>query len=344
MINFDKIDAMLITKRENVRHITGFSGSAGVCVIYPNKKYLLTDFRYKEQSQIQATDSEIIIIKDKYCVELKKLLDKNNTKILGFESYDLTYSQYLSFSKICEEFIPYDEFTEDLRLVKTSGEIENITKASDIAGQAFAEVLKFIKPGVSEKDIACELDFLMRKMGASGNSFETIAVAGANSSLVHGVPTNYKIQNGDFLLMDFGCVYNGYCSDMTRTVAVGEISDQKKAIYNTVLKAQLAALDAIKPGVKCSDVDKVARDIISDAGFGDNFGHALGHGVGLEVHEEPRLSVKSDAVLKPGMVVTVEPGIYIEGEFGVRIEDLVVVTDKNHQNLCQKIKKEVIYL
>ena len=344
MINFDKIDAMLITKRENVRHLTGFSGSAGVCVVYPDKKYLFTDFRYKEQSAIEASDCEIIIINDKYSIELKKLLEEKSTKTVGFEPDDLSYSQFESFSEICESFIPNGEFTDDLRLIKTPYEIECISKASEIAQDAFCETLKYIKPGISEMDVACELDYRMRRLGASGNSFETIAVAGPNSSLVHGKPSDYKLQCGDFLLMDFGCLFNGYCSDMTRTVAIGEISEKKRCVYNIVLKAQLAALETVKPGVLASDVDKAARDIIKEAGFGENFGHALGHGVGLEVHEEPRLSAKSDVILKPGMVVTVEPGIYIEGEFGVRIEDLVVVTDKNYQNLCQKIKKEVIYI
>lgn len=344
MINFENIDAMLITSRENVRYMTGFSGSAGICLVYPEKKYLFTDFRYKEQSENQAQGCEIIIINSKYSDEIKKVIDVNNTKTVGFEPDSLTYAQYEEFSETAGRFIPCSGFTADLRIVKTSSELENIRKASDIAQTALLETLPLIGAGVAEYDIAAELDFRMRKHGASGNSFETIAIGGKNTSLVHGSPGDYKLHNGDFLLIDFGCVYNGYCSDMTRTFAVGEISERQKYVYDVVLRAQEVALNALKPGVRACDIDKTARDIITEAGFGDNFGHALGHGVGLEIHEPPALNTKSDVILSPGMTVTVEPGIYLEGEFGVRIEDLTVITDDFHQNLCQKIKKEVIYI
>ncbi len=223
-------------------------------------------------------------------------------------------------------------------------ELKNIEKAADIASEALLETLPLIGEGVSERDIAAELDYRMRKLGASGNSFDTISIGGKNSSVVHGQPGDYKLQYGDFLLIDFGCVYNGYCSDMTRTFAVGEISKRQQEVYDVVLSAQKAALAALKPGALASEVDRVARDIICDAGFGDSFGHALGHGVGLLIHEPPTMNPKSEVVLSPGMTVTVEPGIYLEGEFGVRIEDLTVITDNFHQNLSQKIGKEVIYI
>ncbi len=344
MINFDKIDGMMITKPENIRYLSGFTGSSGIMVMLPDEKFLLTDFRYQEQAEKEAPECGIIIIKNGYAESLKKLFAEKSVKTVGFEPEELSYSQYKSFSSVAGEFLPYESFTKDLRLIKTPEEIANIKKAAEIAEDSLLDTLGFIKEGVSEADIACELDYRMRKRGASGNSFETIAVAGVNSSLVHGSPGKYKIQSGDFLLIDFGCVYNGYCSDMTRTFAIGDISKKQKQVYDIVLKAQLAALGKIAPGVKASDIDKVARDIIKDAGYGECFGHALGHGVGLKIHEEPRLSEKSDTVLQPGMVITIEPGIYIEGEFGVRIEDLVVVTDKNYQILCPKTGKEIIYI
>lgn len=344
MMNFDKIDAMLITSRENVRYITGFSGSAGVCAVFPDKKYLLTDFRYKEQSRLQAPDCEFVIIKGRYSTAVKEIMEKEKAKTLGFEPESLSYAEYISYSETAENFVPCGDFTKNMRIIKTAEELENIRTAADIASDALLETLPLIGEGVSELDIAAELDFRMRKHGASGNSFDTIAIGGKNSSVVHGTPGEYKLQSGDFLLIDFGCVYNGYCSDMTRTFAVGEISKRQREVYNTVLSAQEAALAALKPGAAAADVDKIARDIIEKAGFGDNFGHALGHGVGLQIHEPPTMNPKSDTVFAPGMTVTVEPGIYLEGEFGVRIEDLTVITDNFHQNLCQKIKKEVIYI
>lgn len=344
MVNFDRIDAMLITSRENVRYITGFSGSAGICICFPHKKYLLTDFRYKEQSALEAGDCEIIIITKKYSEYVKDILTENGAKTLGFEPDSLSYGEYKAYSEIAESFVPYGEFTKDLRIIKSEEELKNIEKAADIASEALLETLPLIGEGVSERDIAAELDYRMRKLGASGNSFDTISIGGKNSSVVHGQPGDYKLQYGDFLLIDFGCVYNGYCSDMTRTFAVGEISKRQREVYDVVLSAQKAALAALKPGALASEVDRVARDIICDAGFGDSFGHALGHGVGLLIHEPPTMNPKSEVVLSPGMTVTVEPGIYLEGEFGVRIEDLTVITDNFHQNLSQKIGKEVTYI
>ncbi len=344
MINFDFVDAMLVTKRENVRYLTGFTGSAGVLVMLPHKKYLVTDFRYKEQAEIQAKQCGIVIISKDYGHEISKIVSENSIKTLGFESCDLSYSQYEQYCKTADKFIPYDLFTEGIRDIKSPKEIQCIEKASEIAQSALLEVMPMIKQGVAEREIASELDYRMRKLGGEGNSFDTIAVAGKNSSLVHGEPGDYKIQQGDFVLIDFGCVYKGYCSDMTRTFAVGDISPEMENVYNIVKTAQERALEALKPNALASDIDKIARDVIEEAGYGEFFGHALGHGVGLEIHESPRLSSKSDVILKPGMAVTVEPGIYIPGKFGVRIEDLAVIDEKFHKNLCTKIQKEVIIL
>lgn len=344
MMKFDKIDAMLITSRENLRYITGFSGSAGVCAAFPEKKYLLTDFRYMEQAKTQAAGCEVVIVKEKYATEVKKILEKEGAKTLGFEPSSLSYADYTAYKCAAKTLVPCPEFTENLRIIKTDEELKCIAAAADIASDALLETLPLIGEGTAELDIAAELDYRMRKKGASGNSFQTIAIGGKNTSVVHGEPGKYRLKNGDFLLIDFGCVFGGYCSDMTRTFAVGEISDFQKSVYDVVLAAQEAALSALRPGIKASEVDKIARDIIANAGFGSNFGHALGHGVGLQIHEPPVMNPKSDVKLAPGMTVTVEPGIYLEGKFGVRIEDLTVITDKNHQNLSKKIKKEVIYI
>ena len=228
--------------------------------------------------------------------------------------------------------------------VKTEDEIAKLARAEQIGDEAFTEIVKFIhenwKDGLTEQRVALQLEYEMRLRGAEGTSFDTIAASGSNSSLPHAMPQPKLLTEGDFLTMDFGCMYQGYCSDMTRTIHIGEVveSEQKK-VYDTVLQAQLAALSVVKPGMVCSDVDKCARDIIADAGYGDYFGHGLGHSVGLFIHEEPRFSMKCDAVLKPGVVITVEPGIYLPGRFGVRIEDMIVVTEDGYQNLASSPKE-----
>ena len=242
------------------------------------------------------------------------------------------------------EFVPLEDAVNVYREVKTEDEIAKLARAEQIGDEAFTEIVKFIhenwKDGLTEQRVALQLEYEMRLRGAEGTSFDTIAASGSNSSLPHAMPQPKLLTEGDFLTMDFGCMYQGYCSDMTRTIHIGEVveSEQKK-VYDTVLQAQLAALSVVKPGMVCSDVDKCARDIIADAGYGDYFGHGLGHSVGLFIHEEPRFSMKCDAVLKPGVVITVEPGIYLPGRFGVRIEDMIVVTEDGYQNLASSPKE-----
>jgi Xaa-Pro aminopeptidase len=236
-----------------------------------------------------------------------------------------------------------DSLVDKLRETKKEKEIECIKKAQQIAEEAFAHSLELIKPAVSEKDIALALDFYMLSHGAEAVSFDTIVVSGKNSSMPHGVPTDKKIENGDFVTMDFGAVYNGYHSDMTRTVAVGEPTEKQKEIYSVVLKAQKAALSVLKAGVPCSEADKAARDVIEAAGYKEFFGHGTGHGVGIEIHEAPTLSPRSKADLGEGNVVTIEPGIYIPNEFGVRIEDMALITKDGFVNLTS-CEKELIIL
>lgn len=235
-----------------------------------------------------------------------------------------------------------DKIIDSFRAVKSDEEIENICKAQRIAEAALKHILGFIKIGVTEKEIALELDHYMLSHGAEALSFETIAISGANTSKPHGVPTEKKIEDGDFVTMDYGAVVNGYHSDMTRTVAVGHVSDEQKKIYDIVLKAQLASLEILRSGLKRSDGDKAARDVITEAGYGEFFRHSTGHGVGIEIHEKPNLSPKSVTTLRAGNIVTVEPGIYIPGKFGVRIEDMALITENGCQNLTNAAKELVI--
>ncbi len=333
-----ELDSLILSKPENIRYLTGYTGDTGVYVLSGDKEYLLTDFRYEEQAKKQAKNCEIIIVKGSYTEPVTELVRGT----VGFEGSVLTWAEGEGFREKCGEMKDVSGWIEDLRKVKTKREQELIQKASEISQEAFWQTLEVIRPGMAEREIAAELDYRMRKLGAERTSFTTIAVAGANSSLVHGEPGEYRLQSGDFLLMDFGCVYQGYCSDMTRTVGIGAVSQKQKEIYRIVKEAQAAALEKMKPGVPFKEADHAARQIIEQAGYEKQFGHSLGHGVGLEIHEKPTLSPKSEGVLMPGMVVTVEPGIYLEGEFGVRIEDLVVVNDVNCDNLCQNTPKELL--
>jgi len=243
--------------------------------------------------------------------------------------------------EICTESILSDTVNQ-LRRVKTEDEILNIKYAQSITDKAFSHILEYIKPGKTEKEIALELEFFMRANKSEGVAFETIVVSGKNSSLPHGVPTDKPLEYGDFITMDFGAAFGGYCSDMTRTVALGGVDEKQELVYNTVLKAQNAVLENIGNGKKCRDMDKIARDLINSAGFEGCFGHGLGHSLGLEIHENPACNTRDDTILIPGMLMTVEPGIYIENTFGVRIEDLVVIRENGYENLTTSPKELII--
>ena len=237
----------------------------------------------------------------------------------------------------------FDKALRDMRSVKNEDEINAIKAAQKMTDDTFTYIIERISAGRTERDVMLDMEFYMRRMGSEGVSFDFIVVSGKNSSLPHGVPTDKKIENGDFLTMDFGAIVNGYHSDMTRTVAVGNISEEQRRVYDTVLKAQLAAIDAVKPGVVCRDIDKIARDIIYGAGYEGCFGHGLGHSVGVEIHEKPLFNTRCDTVLKEGTVMTVEPGIYLENKFGVRIEDMVVAV-KDGCKILTNSRKDLIIL
>lgn len=335
------LDAVLVSNGCNMRYISGFTGETGYLFISDRHHMVITDFRYTYQAEMEAEGYEIVTIgSGGYEEAINEILKNDNVKRLGFEAKDMLYSKYreLKDKLNVDELVPVNDEITRLRRIKTSREIEYIRQAESIGDKVFAEILDFIRPGMTELEIAARIEYLLKVYGAQRTSFPAIVASGVNSSMPHAVPTEKKIEYGDFLTMDFGCVYNGYCSDMTRTIVIGKASERQKEIYNLVLKAQLAALEAIKPGLKGKEIDKVARDIIYNAGYEGCFGHGLGHSVGLFIHEEPRLSQNEEDIIEAGMVETVEPGIYIRGFGGVRIEDLVVVTGDGYENLTHSDK------
>lgn len=338
-----ELDAILITDKYNMRYIAGYRGE-GMLLYTAYHKYILTDSRYTEQVEKECIEYECVDIADNgYGKTLSKVIS-SDIKKLGFENNSISYKVYEGLKKCLADisFIELDESIDELRIIKDDEEIENLRTAEGIGDAAFTHILKYLKPGISEQDIALELEYFMKKNGAEGLSFDTIAASGKNSSMPHAIPTDKALENGDFITMDFGCIYQGYCSDMTRTVGIGRISSMQESVYDIVLKAQLEAMKAIKPGILCSEIDRIARNIIRDAGYGNCFGHGLGHSVGLFIHENPRFSPKCNTVLEPGMVITVEPGIYLPGQFGVRIEDLIVVTENGCMNLTASDKELII--
>lgn len=332
-------DAALIISPNNMRYFSGFSGGEGALFITKSERLLFTDSRYTEQAQNEARDFQVIEWKSGF----SDLADRINgliIKSIAIEEAFMTVSLFERLKGLINaEFTGKSAEFDKLRMVKESWEIEKIAKAEEIGDMAFSHVLKFIKEGVCERDIAAEIEYFMKKQGAQGTSFDTIAISGKKTSMPHGQPGNKKIENGDFITLDFGCVYEGYCSDMTRTVVLGKATPRQKEIYDVVYRAQLEGLNAIKSGIKGSDADKAAREVIEKAGYGKYFGHSLGHGVGLLIHEMPNLSPKSDTVLEENMIVSCEPGIYIPGFGGVRIEDLVCVKSGKCLNLTASPKE-----
>ncbi|MCK8826642.1 aminopeptidase P family protein [Natroniella acetigena] len=339
----EEMDALLVNNPANRRYLSGFTGTAGSLLITQQEAILVTDFRYTEQAKVEAVDYEIIEFKDTNLEMLNQLIIEQQIEVLGFEAEYETYAQYLKYQDKFElELRATKGLVKELRKIKEQTEVTKIKEAVQITEEAFSEIQQSLQPGVIEREIAAELEFLLRKKGARGKSFDFIVASGKRSALPHGVAGEKEIEAGDLVTIDFGCLYQGYCSDMTRTVVVTDgPTEKQKEVYYTVLEAQQEALKGIQAGVKAADVDQIARDIITEAGYGDYFGHGLGHSVGLEIHEEPRLSLKDDTVLEPGMVLTVEPGIYLPDWGGVRIEDIVVVTEDGCQVL-NKFSKELI--
>lgn len=342
------LDAILIGSKANRMYLSGFTGSSAMLYISAKKQVIITDFRYMEQVGIQCPHFESLNQGTLGLIgSALKIAQEEGAKRIGFESEHTVYSTYLDLARNAEfEFVPTDKLIETARQIKDESELTKLKQAEHIGDLAFEGIVPFIEAnwrnGLTENDIALELERIMRKNGASGTSFDSIVAAGAKSSLPHAVPEDKTLKEGDFVVMDFGCIYEGYCSDMTRTILIGEPTAKHLEIYNTVLKAQKAALEQIKPGMTGSEVDKIARDIISEAGYGDCFGHGLGHGVGIDIHESPRFSPAEKTVIEAGMVMTVEPGIYVPGFGGVRIEDMVVVTKDGILNVTHSPKELII--
>ncbi len=336
------IEAVLISNGNNMRYVSGFAGETGYIYISESRHAVVTDFRYTIQAEMEAEGYDIITIGNGgYEETLNEILQADAVAKLGFEAEDMLFATYnrLKDKLKVQELVPLGNEITAMRRIKTPRELEWIKHAEAIGDMVFTEILDYIKPGMTELEIAARIEYLLKVKGASGSSFPAIVASGVNSSMPHAVPSAKKVETGDFLTMDFGCVYEGYCSDMTRTIVIGKASPKQKEVYDTVLRAQLAALDFIKAGVKGKEVDKVARDIIYNAGYEGCFGHGLGHSVGLHIHENPRLSMLEEDVIEAGMTETVEPGIYIKGFGGVRIEDLVVVTEDGHENFTFSNKK-----
>lgn len=342
------ISAALIYSIENRFYISGFKSSDGIIIITKNGAYLIVDFRYHELAS-KTVDGFEVILSNNFRGTIEDIVQKENLHGILLEREKMTLTVFENFQNLFNEcgakalMSPtLDDILFSMRLFKDETETENIKIAQQIAEAAFNHVLPSIKIGLKERDIALDLEFFMRKNGAS-SAFDIIVLSGKNGSLPHGEPSDKTIEKGDFITIDMGAVYKGYNSDMTRTIAVGEVSDVQKEVYNTVLKAQESALNVLKPGAICGDIDKAARDVIYNAGFEGYFGHSLGHGVGVEIHEKPNLSPRNKTILKPGMVVTVEPGIYLPNKFGVRIEDMVLIDKSGYKNFTC-IKKDLIII
>lgn len=326
-------------------YATGFHTSAGAVLILPEQAYFITDSRYIEAAEKQVQGAQVLLCTsdNRESAILKRILEENGLTSLGVQEDSLSYADYTRFQEsLGVTFLPGQKVTGSLREIKERYEVEYMVTAQRIAEKALDHVLGLISPGMTETELAAELEYQMKKNGAESLSFETICVAGANSSLPHGVPSGYKLQKGDFVTMDFGCKYKGYCSDMTRTVAIGAASDEMRRVYETVLAAQEAGEAACRPGVIGKDMDMAARRVIEDAGFGQYFGHGLGHSVGIEIHEAPNANPTEDKPLPAGTVVTNEPGIYLPGKFGVRIEDMLYITKDGCENLTKAPKNLII--
>jgi len=335
-------DAILITGIENIRYLTGFTGSSGVLLITDNGGIFFTDSRYTEQAAKEIKGKVEVREYKKRVPELSAAIIGARLKKVGFEDSDLTFQGYQELKKELKgvKLVPLKDRLTLLRGVKSKGELRLISGAVDIAYKAFEKLLPSVKPGKREEDLAIELEYLMRKGGAEGLSFDVIVASGGRSALPHGTASNKLLKMGDPVIIDFGARYEGYHSDETVTVFIGKASERHRRIYHTVKEAHDRAIDAVRPGVSFSDIDRTARDFIDQAGCGKYFGHGTGHGVGLNVHEAPSISPNSKGVAEEGMVFTIEPGIYIPKVGGVRIEDMVVVT-KEGCRVLTKIPKEL---
>ncbi|MEF9970953.1 MAG: aminopeptidase P family protein [Oscillospiraceae bacterium] len=355
MANFKKIQqamkteglqALLLINEIDRLYAATFHTTDGAILVFPESAFYITDSRYIEVATESVKDAAVLMssLTNSEDSIIKNLLAEKGVTELGVEEDFLSYGKYLSLEKtLGVKFVPAQKIVKTLREVKDRYEVESMIAAQRIAEKALDYVLGFIRPGMTEQQVAAELEYRMALGGAQGLAFETICVAGANSSRPHGVPGSYKLQKGDFITMDYGCKINGYCSDMTRTVALGSVTEEMRRVYAVVLEAQLAGCANARPGIIGRDLDKTARDVIEKAGYGQYFGHSLGHSVGLYIHENPNAAPKESRPLPQGAVITSEPGIYLPGKFGVRIEDMLYLVEGGAENLT-KAAKELLVL
>ncbi|MDO4618350.1 MAG: aminopeptidase P family protein [Clostridia bacterium] len=346
MQRLDKIRALLdndtavyISKRANVYYYSLYNSDDISLLISKDRAVLITDSRYTYQAKLKCPDYEIFDVKN----GIENLFSEFSEAKIGFEEEDLTVKRLERLKeKAKKDFVPMGDTIEKPREIKEEIEIAKIKTAEELGDRAFSYVLENLKAGMTEKEVAFLLEFYLRKQGAERLSFETIVASGKRSAMPHGVASDKIIEKGDMVTFDFGCVIDGYCSDMTRTVHMGAATAEEKLVYDTVLKAQIASLNAIETGKSLKDIDKAARDIIANAGYGEYFGHSLGHSVGIEIHENPNFSPRAEGMVQNGQVISVEPGIYLDGKFGVRIEDLVVISEEKAVVLSKSPKELIL--
>ena len=334
------LDAALLTSGVSIRYYSGFTSVDGTVLVTQKGVYLVTDFRYTIQAKAE-TAGRALVFEEPYAAQLARvrgLLEQDGCKRCGYEQDSLTVGAFRQYEPFPVEWVPFGAEIARGRLYKSEGEIASLQAAQRIADASYLEWLGRIGPGMTELEAAAELNYVCAKNGSEGASFDPIVAGGPNAAMCHAVPGGRRLQRGDLVVADFGCIKDGYHSDMTRTFGIGSVDDECRRIYDIVLGAQLRALDALKGGVSGKALDAVAREHIASFGYGDAFGHGLGHGFGLEIHEPPRAAATSVDTLEPGMTITVEPGIYVEGKCGVRIEDCCVVTETGHINLVSSAK------
>jgi Xaa-Pro aminopeptidase len=343
----EKLDAILITSPANRRYMSGFSGSAGTLLISQDQTLLATDFRYYEQVGKQAPHFELVKVEDTFTDLLPALIAEMGGKRVGFESDNVTVALHQELTEALPEsveLVATSDLVEEIRAVKDDDELAKLQRAIDLTDAAYAHIAGFMQPDMTERQVAWELECFVRTNGADKMAFVTVA-AGPNGAMPHATPSDSPIRAGDPVVMDMGALVDGYHADLTRTVVLGEATERYREVYEIVLRAQQAALQGIRPGMTGQEADAIARGVIEENGYGDNFGHGLGHGLGLVVHERPWVSYRrlgAEEVLHPGMVFTIEPGIYLPGEFGVRIEDVVVLREDGPQTLSHAAKEPVL--
>ncbi len=340
-----EVDGLLLTSRYSRHYGAEFDIAEGVAIVTKKGCRYFTDSRYIESAQSGIKDFEVLLMdrENNYFKRLNDAIADFGVTTLGYEEAYLTVAELLGYEKnLNAKLVPMNQAISSFRAVKEEWELERMRKAQDITDKAFTEVLERINVGMTEKELAAELIYCLYKNGGEGLSFDPIVVSGPNTSLPHGVPGERRIREGDFITMDFGVIYQGYCSDMTRTVAVGYATDEMKQVYETVLKAQCTAIEATRPGLKGKEIDGIARKVITDAGYGPYFGHGYGHCLGMEVHETPFSGPSGETVMQKGNVSSAEPGIYLPGKFGVRIEDVVFFTEDGCEDIAHSPKNLII--